>query len=82
VKETNREYSGRKFSEEEIALIITTTQAYPRLSQREMASTVCELIGWVAPNGKPKNSRCIEYLRQLEEEGLIKLPAVRMRKAL
>ena len=81
MKETVREYSGRKFSEEDIALIITTTQAYPRLSQREMASTVCELIGWVTPNGKPKNGRCIEYLRQLEEEGLIKLPAVRMRKA-
>ena len=82
MKETIREYAGRKFSAEDMALIITTTQAYPRLSQREMASTVCELIGWVTPDGKPKNRRCIEYLRQLEEEGLIKLPAVRMRKVL
>ena len=80
MEEGIREYSGRIFSAEDISLIKATTQAYPRLSQKEMASTVCELIGWVAPNGKPKNIRCIEFLRQLEEEGLIKLPAVRMEK--
>ena len=79
--ESVREYSGRKFSSEDISLIITTTQSYPRLSQKEMASTVCELIGWVTPNGKPKRSQCVEYLRLLEEEGLIKLPAVRTEKA-
>jgi hypothetical protein len=80
MEEGIREYSGRKFSAEDISLIITTTQLYPRLSQREMASTVCELIGWVTPNGKPKRRQCVEYLRQLEEEGLIKLPAVRTKK--
>jgi hypothetical protein len=77
MEERVREYSGRKFSSEDILLIITTVKLYPRLSQRELASTVCELIGWVTPNGNPKRRRCIEYLRQLEEEGLIKLPAVR-----
>lgn len=71
-----REYSGRQFSAEDIELIKTTTQMYPKLSQREMASTVCELIGWMTPNGKPKCERCVEFLRQLESEGLIKLPTI------
>jgi len=80
MEEGIREYSGRKFSAEDISIIITTTQSYPRLSQREMASTVCELIGWVTPNGEPKRRQCVEYLRLLEEERLIKLPVVRTKK--
>lgn len=72
-----RAHSGRQFSAEEIALIIETTQMYPRLSQKEMASTVCELIGWTTPNGKPKRLQCVEFLRQLEAEGLIKLPELK-----
>ena len=71
-----REYSGRLFSVEDIELIRTTTRMYPNLSQREMASTVCELIGWTTPNGKPKRIQCVEFLRQLESEGLIKLPII------
>lgn len=78
MEEGIREYSGRRFSEEDISLIKTTTQTYPRLSQVEMASTICELIGWVTPNGEPKKRQCVEYLRKLEQEGLINLPAVRM----
>jgi len=81
MEEAIREYSGRKFSAEEISLIISTTQSYPKLSQKEMASTICELIGWVTPNGKPKRLQCVGYLRQLEQEGMIKLPAVRANKA-
>jgi len=70
-----QEHSGRRFSAEEIALIITTTRMYPKLSQSEMASTVCELIKWTQPNGKPKQVQCVEFLRRLETEGLIKLSA-------
>jgi hypothetical protein len=52
---------------------------YPKLSQRELASTVCELIGWITPNGKPKRVQCGEFLRKLETEGMISLPAIRER---
>ena len=76
-----REYSGRQFSAEDMAIIIATTQMYPKLSQREMASTVCELIGWTTPNGKPKRIQCIDFLRQLETEGMIKLPAKKAKQA-
>jgi hypothetical protein len=49
---------------------------YPKLSQIEIASTVCELIGWKTPNGKPKRIQCVAFLRQLESEDQIKLPAL------
>jgi hypothetical protein len=77
VEKGEREYSGRQFSAEDMELIITTTRMYPKLSQREIASTVCELIGWTTPNGKPKRLQCVEFLRRLEAEGLIKLPAIK-----
>jgi hypothetical protein len=79
VEESIREYSGRQFNAEEVALIVTTIRMYPKLSQYEIASTVCELIGWITPNGKPKRVQCVEFLRKLEDEGLIQLPAVRAR---
>jgi hypothetical protein len=77
VEESIREYSGRKFGAEDMSIIKATTEMYPKLSQKEMASTVCELIGWVTPNGGPKRLQCVEFLRKLESEGLIKLPKVR-----
>jgi len=79
VEKGEREHSGRQFSADDMALVIATTQMYPRLSQKEMASTVCELIGWTTPNGRPKRIQCLEFLWQLEAEGLIKLPAKRTR---
>ena len=75
-----REHKGRQFSAEDMAIIIATTQMYPKLSQKEMASTVCELISWTTLNGKPKWVQCIELLRQLEAEGMIKLPIIRAEK--
>jgi len=77
MEESKREYSGREFSAEDMAMIITTTRMYPKLSQKELASTVCELIGWQTPNGKPKRVQCVEFLRQLEAEGLIQLPELK-----
>lgn len=76
-----REYSGREFTAADISLIIETAKMYPKLSQRELASTICELIGWQSPNGRAKRFQCVEFLRQLEQEGLLSLPPVRQKKA-
>jgi len=64
------------FSEEEISLIKETTATYPKLSQFELAGTVCELIGWVQPNGKPKIVPCLQFLRELANEGELTLPVL------
>jgi hypothetical protein len=80
MEKTIREFSARKFSAEDMSLIVKTTKLYPKLSQYEMASTICELLGWQTPSGRAKYLQCIRFLHQLEKEGLITLPAVRARK--
>jgi len=79
VDKDKRTHAGRQFKAEEISLIKETSRMYPKLSQRELASTICELIGWVTPNGKPKRVQCSEFLRKLEAEGYIKLPALKVK---
>jgi hypothetical protein len=78
--ESVRVFSGREFSADDISLIKETVKMYPKLSQKELASTVCELIGWLSPGGRTKRIQCINFLRQLEVEGIITLPAVRVEK--
>ena len=81
-KGQKREYSGRSFSEEELELIKEVVTAYPKLSQLELARTVCELIGWVQTNGKPKSVQCVQFLRELADEGELSLPALDEKKSL
>ena len=71
-----RSFSGRAFTEEDLGLIIEIADTYPNLTQTELASTVCELVGWVQANGKPKTVQCTQFLRILEEEGAISLPPI------
>jgi hypothetical protein len=76
-----REFSGRAFNEEELGLIKEITDTYPNLAQSELASTVCELIGWVQTNGKPKTVQCTQFLRILADEGEITLPPIDMARS-
>jgi hypothetical protein len=71
-----RKYSGRDFTSAEINLIKEVVSTYPKLSQRELASTICELIEWKTPRGIPKGKPCNDFLRKLEAEGEIRLPEV------
>jgi len=50
---------------------------FPGLSQTELAATVCEVLEWLRPNGKPKIVECLHFLQDLDAEGLIQLPAAR-----
>jgi len=74
-----REFSGRKFTKDELGLIKEVTATYTRLSQAELANTVCELIGWTQLNGKPKTVQCMQFLRRLAEDGELELPALNER---
>lgn len=48
------------------------------LSRSELASTICEGLGWVRRNGRLKTRECYEYLGVLEAKGLLTgLPAKR-----
>ena len=47
------------------------------LARHELASTICEALQWVRPNGRLKTRECYEYLELLEARGLVRLPARR-----
>ena len=81
MKTSVREFSGRAFSLEEIEQIIWMRKVYKHLSENELASTICESIGWLTPSGMPKRIQCVQFLRQLAEEGIINLPNAKRRIA-
>lgn len=50
------------------------------LSRHELASTICEALGWVRSNGRLKTRECYEYLGLLEDKGFVTLPARRAQR--
>jgi hypothetical protein len=77
MEEFIREFSGRAFSLEDIEKIKWTRKVFPKLSERELACTICETLGWVTIKGLPKRQACVEFLRLLASEGIIELPESR-----
>lgn len=67
-------FCGQLVTTEQFSLIKKTTTRYQNLSRTEIASTLCELLEWHRPNGKPKTVECRDYLQQLEALELIQLP--------
>lgn len=65
---------GRKFTTEEFQQIKEIIRLFPRLSQTELALTICETLSWFAPNGKYKLESCRELLKKLESRQWISLP--------
>ena len=50
---------------------------YAGLGVTEIARTVCELLDWKRPSGGLKNHECRLLLEQLQNAGMLTLPAVR-----
>ena len=67
-------FCGLSVTTSQLELIKKTTCRYPNLSRTEIASTLCELLEWLRPNGKPKTVECRNYLEQLEDLGMLSLP--------
>ena len=75
-------FCGRRFGAEEVALISDVVSRFGALSRTELANTVCELLEWKRPNGKLKNWECVDFLEELEGQGLLSLPEKRARRPL
>ena len=80
-EESIREFSGRAFSLEDIEQIKWMRKTYKYLPESELASTICETIGWLTPSGKPRYLQCMKFLRQLAGDGEISLPESQRRVA-
>jgi len=74
------EYAARSFTLEDIELIQWTRKQYPDLSRTELASTVCEFLGWTTDAGRPKAAPCLGFLEKLESEGFLTLPPLQTEK--
>jgi len=68
------QFCGVAVSEQQLGFIQSTVRRYRRLSRTELAATVCELLGWLRPNGKPKTVECRQFLEQLADRQLLELP--------
>ncbi len=67
-------YCGRQFTTKDLALIHEVVESCSGLSRKELAQTVCELLGWKRPSGALKAQECREFLERLESAGALKLP--------
>ena len=70
-------YSGRRFKPRELALIHEVVGSCSGLSRKELAQTICELLGWKRPSGRLKGQECREFLERLEAAGVLALPEKR-----
>lgn len=68
---------GRDFTKDDLWVIKETVRRFPKLSQTELAHTICENLNWVTPNGRNKVESCMYLLKKLDSEGNIELPKKR-----
>lgn len=71
---TSLRFCGQRVTVDELELIKETVRDCSGLSRTELAFTICELLAWQRPNGGLKGHECRQFLEELEEEGLLKLP--------
>ena len=65
---------GRHFDAEDIALVRGLADRFPGLSRNELALTVCELVDWHRPSGRPKSRECLDLFDLLEQAGICRFP--------
>ena len=63
-------------------LIRSVVGEFGELSREELASTICEWLGWTRANGRLKTRECREFLERLEAAGVIRLPPKRVGRPL
>jgi len=72
----------REFTPKELALIHEVVESCSGLSRKELAQTICELLGWRRPSGALKAQECREFLERLESAGALELPEKQPRRPL
>lgn len=66
-------FCGNPVSDSELKLINEIVSSY-QLPRSELAQTICELLDWVRPNGNLKWREALDFLVDLESQGLLTLP--------
>ncbi len=67
-------YCGRIFTPEELGLIRRWIVAEPRPDRAALSRLVCRELGWLRPDGRPKDMACRVAMLRMHRDGLITLP--------
>jgi len=70
-------YSGRTFSESELATIHSIIDEDTTGMRTVIARRTCEQLEWYRADGKPKSDSMAQVLNRMETDGLIELPPSR-----
>ena len=72
-------FVGKRLTRRQIADIQQTVALFPQLSRAELASTICEHLGWHTPKGQPRQQLARAVLEALEALQILTLPPKRHR---
>lgn len=75
-----RRYCGRDFSAEELTAIVHLMASQPELNRAQLSRGVCEMLDWRKPDGQLKDMSCRVAMLRMNADGVIVLPASRMRQ--
>jgi hypothetical protein len=73
-------FGGKRFTRKQLVHIQETVETFPALSRRELGHTICEILRWTTPKGLHRIQACLGALAEMEEIGIIKLPAKKNKK--
>ena len=76
--ELDLRYRGRVATTEDLELINALMAGSPSDSRRKLSIKFCKEVGWVQPNGSPKDMVARGYMLALHRSGHITLPPKRM----
>ena len=68
-------FCGKHLTRRQIADIQETVGRFPQLSRTELGQTLCEQLGWQTPKGRNRIQLAMRVLEQLEQRGILALPA-------
>jgi hypothetical protein len=70
-------FGGKRFTRKQLTDIQTIVERFPALSRRELGHTICENLRWTTPHGAYRIQACLGALGEMEQAGLVQLPAKR-----
>ena len=72
-------YCGRDFSAEDLHAITRLIEQTPNPNRAALSRQVCELLGWIKPDGGLKDMTCRVAMLRMQADGLITLPPSQLR---
>ena len=67
-------YCGRNFSDSQINMIRRLIAENPLANRIKLSRMLCELLGWLRPDGRLKEMSCRVAMIRMHNDGLIQLP--------